>query len=31
MYTWYIPNPNYQPDVSILTDIEKAWLKKFEE
>ncbi|MFT3704507.1 MAG: YARHG domain-containing protein [Agriterribacter sp.] len=26
---WYIPNPNYKPDVGILTDEEKKWLEKW--
>ena len=26
---WYIPNPNYTPDVSILTEREKIWIKTY--
>lgn len=26
---WYIPNPNYDPDVDILTDIEKKWIDRW--
>lgn len=26
---WYIPNPNYQPDVELLNDIEKQWIDKW--
>lgn len=27
---WYIPNPNYVPEIEILSEIEQVWLKKFE-
>lgn len=27
---WYMPNPGYIPDVKHLTDIEKAWIRKWE-
>jgi len=27
---WYIPNPNYIPDVKFLTEIEKKWIAKWE-
>lgn len=26
---WYIPNPNYVPEVEALTDIEKKWLERW--
>lgn len=26
---WYIPNPNYQPDADLLTEIEKRWINKW--
>lgn len=26
---WYIPNPNYIPDVEYLNEIEKKWLEKY--
>lgn len=26
---WYIPNPNYQPVVELLTEQEKAWIRKW--
>lgn len=26
---WYIPNPNYQPDIELLTEIEKQWIEKW--
>lgn len=26
---WYIPNPNYEPNVEILTENEKKWLEKW--
>jgi len=28
--SWYIPNPNYVPDVSKLHELEKMWIKKYE-
>ena len=27
---WYIPNPNYEPDVSTLTEIEEQWINKWQ-
>jgi hypothetical protein len=27
---WYIPNPNYVPDVEMLTEEEKLWIKKWQ-
>lgn len=27
---WYIPNPNYMPDINILRKLEQDWIKKFE-
>jgi hypothetical protein len=26
---WYIPNPNYEPTIEILTDSEKKWIEKW--
>lgn len=26
---WYIPNPNYEPDIDMLTEIEKLWIDKW--
>lgn len=26
---WYIPNPNYEPNVDMLTEIEKKWINKW--
>lgn len=26
---WYIPNPNYEPDIEILTDHEKKWIEQW--
>lgn len=26
---WYIPNPNYAPDVELVTEMEKQWLNKW--
>lgn len=26
---WYIPNPNYEPNVDMLTEIEKQWMNKW--
>jgi hypothetical protein len=26
---WYIPNPNYEPNVGMLTEIEKQWMNKW--
>jgi hypothetical protein len=26
---WYIPNPNYKPEVKFLTDPEKEWITRF--
>ena len=26
---WYIPNPNYEPNVEILTENEKKWIEKW--
>jgi hypothetical protein len=26
---WYIPNPNYEPDVNMLSAIEKQWIDKW--
>jgi hypothetical protein len=28
-FEWYIPNPNYEPNVEILTENEKKWIEKF--
>jgi hypothetical protein len=30
-FEWYIPNPNYIPETSLLTDIEKEWIAKWKE
>ncbi len=30
MTDWYIPNPNYKPDVELLTAMEKEWVKRWE-
>ncbi len=27
-FDWYIPNSNYEPNVAILTEIEKKWLEQ---
>jgi hypothetical protein len=27
---WYIPNPNYEPDVDRLTETEKQWINKWQ-
>ncbi len=27
---WYMPNPNYTPDVNYLTDIEKKWMARWQ-
>jgi hypothetical protein len=27
-FDWYIPNPNYEPNVEILTEIEKKWIEQ---
>ncbi len=27
---WYIPNPNYEPIVDVLTEIEKQWINKWQ-
>lgn len=27
---WYIPNPNYTPDVGLLTEVERDWFEKYE-
>lgn len=27
---WYMPNPNYIPDVNLLNEIEKKWIRKLE-
>jgi hypothetical protein len=26
---WYIPNPNYEPNIEILTESEKKWIEKW--
>lgn len=26
---WYIPNPNYEPNTDMLTEIEKKWIEKW--
>ncbi len=26
---WYIPNPNYEPNIDMLTEIEKEWVNKW--
>jgi hypothetical protein len=26
---WYIPNPNYQPNIDLLTEPEKKWISKW--
>jgi hypothetical protein len=26
---WYIPNPNYEPNVELLTETEKQWMNKW--
>jgi hypothetical protein len=26
---WYVPNPNYEPNVEILTENEKKWIEKW--
>ena len=26
---WYIPNPNYEPDIEIFNEIEKNWVEKW--
>jgi len=26
---WYIPNPNYEPNVDMLSEIEKQWINKW--
>jgi hypothetical protein len=26
---WYIPNPNYEPNIEILTEDEKKWIEKW--
>lgn len=26
---WYIPNPNYEPNIEILTENEKKWIEKW--
>jgi len=26
---WYIPNPNYEPNVELLTETEKQWINKW--
>lgn len=26
---WYIPNPNYEPNVEMLTEIEKKWIERW--
>lgn len=26
---WYIPNPNYQPDIELLEEREKKWIEKW--
>lgn len=28
---WYIPNPNYKPEVEMLTEMEKEWIKNWSE
>lgn len=28
-YDWYIPNPNYNPKVELLNEIEKKWIEKW--
>jgi hypothetical protein len=27
---WYIPNPNYIPEISIFTESEQEWIRKYE-
>ena len=27
---WFIPNPNYVPDINILTEREREWIKKYQ-
>ena len=27
--SWYIPNPNYIPDVTDLHILEKKWIEKY--